>query len=137
MNLRIRLSLTTTLTLLASAAAAAPPPPDTGKGWEHVGTKDGIATYKRAVPGSKLLDFGGETVIDRDVETLCSVLTDYDRYPQWVDSLTEIGVLKREGPRAVQYYQVFDLPWPMSDREFVSRQRLIVDAKNQTLTVRD
>lgn len=96
------------------------------KGWEQVGETDGIKIYKRASPGTPLLDFGGEGVLDGDLTTLCSVLEELERYPEWVDSLSRLDIVDRRNPRDFVYLQTFALPWPISDRQFLARHKINV-----------
>lgn len=127
--------LTAAVLLLAAGPAHAQSFPVLWKGWERVGTNDGITIFKREVAGSSLLDFGGETVLDASVEQLCSILVAVKRYPEWVDSLDRVELLERRGPRGLVYYTAYTLPWPIADRDFVTEQQLVVEQDTQVVRV--
>jgi hypothetical protein len=101
--------------LVTSEAAAA--------GWEKIDDSDGVKVYRKEVPGSPLVAFKGETVISAPIEKLLWVLADNDHRTEWVDRLEKSIVLERNGEYEYVVYQHFDLPFPISDRDYVFRGR--------------
>src|SRR4051794_15025120 len=64
----------------ADGMSAAPEPT-----WEPVQEADGIAVFRRDVPGSPLVAFKGETTIEAPVEKVLWVLVDNEHKTEWVD----------------------------------------------------
>src|SRR4051794_9422925 len=74
----------------ASAPAQAPQPV-----WEKIGDDDGIAVYRREVPGSPIVAFKGEGIVDASILRVSSVIVDSSRATEWVDSLKEARILRQ------------------------------------------
>src|SRR3954447_23007680 len=63
--------------------------------WERISEKDGVVAYRREVPGSPLIAFRGEGVINAPILRVASVLVDNTRSTEWIDSLAEARTLRR------------------------------------------
>ena len=101
--------------------------------WSLIGETDGLKVFEKEVPGSSILAFRGETVVDAPIGKVFFVLDDSGREEDWVDMLVENELLERFNPREKVQYQSFDLPWPISDRDFVYHAKVFVDPKTQGL----
>ncbi len=95
-----------------------PIPPE---GWEKINHRHGVDVFAKKIPGSKLLAFRGETVIDAPVEKIYSVLvsTDPAFRLEWVDRLIDTANLEIDSDHEGTIYHLFDLPWPIADRDYV------------------
>jgi hypothetical protein len=129
-----------------SIAYAAPVPsitpspiPDTGKsyGWRLIAeTKDGIRAYKRNVPGSKLLAFKGEGVLDVPLAKAFQVLFDTTRATEWIADLKECRVVREiSDTEYIEYDRVGTPPLIMKNRDFVSRVTMFAHPKRKTLVM--
>ena len=96
--------------------------------WEQIDDDQGVRVYKRDVQGSPLVAFRGETVIDAPVEKLLWVLADNAHRTDWVDRLEKSVLLEQSGRYEYIVYQHFDLPFPISDRDYVYRARAVKEA---------
>ena len=65
----------------ANVPAQAPQP-----AWEKIGDDDGIAVYRREVPGSPIVAFKGEGIVDQSILRVASVIVDSSRATEWIDS---------------------------------------------------
>jgi hypothetical protein len=93
----------------------------------------GILTYKRDIPGSDIIALRGEGTVDAPLIRVVSVLLDYARAPEWVDSLEEVRIVRMTGPlEFVEYDRVGTPPIIMKDRDFVCRAKLSLDLGKQT-----
>ncbi len=54
----------------------------------------GIITFKCEVPGSEIIDLLGEGIVNAEIVRVASVLFDYTRAPEWIDSLEEVRVVR-------------------------------------------
>jgi hypothetical protein len=93
--------------------------------WEQIDDDAWVRVFKREVKGSPLVAFRGETLIKAPIEKLLWVLADNDHRTKWVDRLEKSLVLQKSGRYEYVVYQHFDLPFPISDRDYVFRGRAV------------
>lgn len=123
--------------LLASPALAADAPPSgVEHGWVLMREENGISSYKRIVPGSPLMAFRGEGVVDAPIARVMSVLFDADRVGEWIPRMLESRVLRWiEEPVEYIQYTHFDAPWPVADRVFLSHVTVQVEPQTQRTVI--
>ena len=92
-------------------------------GWELVGVEDGIRVSRREVPGSPIVAFRGEGMVNAPLAKVLGVLADHDHCTEWVDRLERAIVLEKKSAQDMVIYQHFSLPFPFSDRDYVYRVR--------------
>jgi hypothetical protein len=120
------------------AAADAPggSPPPASSAWEKLGDDDGVAVYRREVPGSPLIAFKGEGIIDASILRVASVLVDSTRATEWIDSLVEARVLRVISETEDIHYDHVATPFVMKDRDFVSDCKLEFDPGTKKVALR-
>jgi len=119
--------------LVANISSAEPP----GSHWIRTGQENGITTYKREVPNRPIVDFMGIGVVNATIVRVASVLLEYARATEWVDSLEEARVVRMLGPfEFIEYSRVGTPPIILRDRDFVSRNKIELDLKKQTFILR-
>jgi hypothetical protein len=99
-------------------------------------TGDGIITYKRDVPGSDIIALRGVATVAAPIERVASVLLDYTRAAEWIDSLELVRIVRYLAPQEFIEYDVIGTP-PiiMKDRDFVCRGKLVVDLQERSLVM--
>lgn len=102
--------------------------------WMPVSERDGIAVWTRQLPGAPLKDFRGRMEVDKPLDAVVAVLTDFPAYPQWFLHLREASVLEGHSLADVSIYFVIDGVWPVSDRDAVARADVSQDSG--TLAIR-
>ncbi|MGZ3710088.1 MAG: START domain-containing protein, partial [Bdellovibrionota bacterium] len=113
------------LTLLFTAVSwASPSAPD--EGWKKVDETDGVTTSIRDVKGSPFIGVKGEGVIDAPISVVASVVDDMPRYKDWVDHLESSRWLHRDSPWNYVEWDKFKMPFPLQDRDFVTRAKVEV-----------
>jgi hypothetical protein len=85
--------------------------------WDFIKEKDGIKIYTRKDAGKSLESYKGETYIKAPAEKVFALIEDVNNTDWWDKNLTEIKVLFYEKNKKAQYYLVYDLPWPVTDRD--------------------
>ncbi len=109
---------------------------DTGPGaWERIRTEDGIAVFRKEVPGSKFVAFRGEGDIDAPILSVASVLVDVPHEKDWIDSVVEARVLHEVSQTEYVMYSHVGTPITMSDRDFVTDVALTLNPPQKSLTV--
>ena len=91
------------------------------EGWKKIHEKYGVEVFSKKIPGSPLLAFRGETIIDAPIERIYSVLVSLDPKVRlaWVDRLIGTANLEIISDHEGTIYHLFDLPWPVADRDYV------------------
>ena len=102
--------------------------------WELMGQDEGIRVYKRDVPGSPLGAFKGEAVFNAPMDRVFSAILDRNHKKEWVDMLDDYKQLAYDKAKieVTEYIRV-DVPWPVSDRDFVTKSTATYNAKTQTI----
>ena len=85
--------------------------------WDFAKEKDGIKLYTRKVPGKSIKSYKGVCVIHAPAEKIFTMLEDVNHTDWWDKNLSQIKVLLYEKNKRAQYYLVYDLPWPVTDRD--------------------
>ncbi len=96
-------------------------------GWEFLDEKDGIKTYRKSYATSPVKGVGGEAEIDAPISKILWVLMDHAHKSEWIDKFKEARTLEEVSPLVHIQYASFDMPFPVSDREFVYSYEFKVD----------
>lgn len=85
--------------------------------WDFIKEKDGIKIYTRIETGKTLKSYRAVTEINAPAEKIFTLMEDINNTDWWDKKLTQIKVLLYEKNRRAQYYMVYELPWPVTDRD--------------------
>lgn len=124
---------TTAVFVLASAFAGA----DDGKpasDWEKIHDKDGIALFRREVPGSDVFAFRGQGTIDAPLSKVASVIFDSEHSTDWIDNLVLTRRVRTLGPNEFIQYDHIGTPFVLKDRDFVSKVTIQLEPENHRIT---
>ncbi len=95
--------------------------------WDFIKEKDGIKLYTRSEAGSSLKSYKGVTTINGPADKIFDVMEDVNNTDWWDKNLTQINVLLYEKNRRAQYYLVYDLPSPVTDRDLCVDVTVTID----------
>jgi hypothetical protein len=98
--------------------------------WQLEKDKDGIKVYTRPEPGSKFNAFKGETEVQGDLEAVIKIIEDVEQFDDWDEDVKEIRVLEHDPGKMLKYYVVYDLPWPIQDRDLCIEAVFSFDEEN-------
>jgi hypothetical protein len=115
-----RFSLTVILSLSVSYSLVA-------QSWDFVKEKEGIKMYTRKDAGKSLKSYKGVTDIKAPADKVFALIEDVYHTDWWDKNLTQIKVLLYEKNKRAQYYLVYDLPWPVTDRDLCVDVTVTVD----------
>jgi uncharacterized protein YndB with AHSA1/START domain len=122
------------LELLADLPPPHPPAAD-DKAWITVKTVDGV-TLKRA-PSDRASPWGlAEGEIAAPIDRVIGHLTDFANLGKWMPRVADLRVIARGSDEALVYFR-FDLPWPISDRDWTLRYRWGRDGDRFVMTWTD
>jgi hypothetical protein len=116
------------LLLLAALSASA------SQGWTQFSDRDGVVTSYKPIEGTKVLAMKGVGEVDVPLERVLGVFLDGSKSTEWVDLM----IAYKEKPESQDVrveYQLYDMPWPIWDREFVLRRVDTYDAATKTVRV--
>jgi hypothetical protein len=85
--------------------------------WNFIKEKDGIKIYTHQEAGKVLKSFKGVADINAPAEKIFAMMEDINDTEWWDKNLTQIKVLLYEKNKRAKYYMVYDLPWPVTDRD--------------------
>jgi hypothetical protein len=131
-TLAVLAALTVTLFCLESIAI---PPASSEPGWEKIKDADGVVAYARNVPGSSVLAFKGEGLVDAPPVTVAWAFLDTERAPEWIADLVSSSVVRWLSPNQYIEYNHLHTPFVMKDRDFVSTVTLTMDRATRQFTI--
>ncbi len=104
--------------------------------WKQTRDERGIRVFERDLPDSGLLSFKAVGVIDAPIDIVLSILLDEARLSEWAEDRSRSRVVGwfRKAVDYVSHDRV-ELPWPIKDRDFVTRVQIDVDPSDSTTRV--
>jgi ribosome-associated toxin RatA of RatAB toxin-antitoxin module len=86
-------------------------------GWKFMAETAGVRTYNRAPSSSSIHEVLAKATIDHPPERLFAVISDYERYPEFMPYVKRSEVVRKQNDvRWVFQHLVF--PFPVSDRQY-------------------
>lgn len=101
--------------------------------WQYVREQDGIASYRRERPGAPLSAFRARATFEADVWTVLSILEDVDRACEWTAHCAEMRRLQATSDLEMLVYARMNAPWPVRDRDVVTRVAIGIDSLTQVV----
>ena len=90
---------------------------------------DGIKIYTKDLKGNELRGFKGIGSVDSRLEVIAEVLLDIPGYTEWMAFSKVSKIVKYISETSFIVYSLYDLPWPVSDRDSVTKVSLNIDNK--------
>jgi|WetSurMetagenome_2_1015567.scaffolds.fasta_scaffold157720_2 hypothetical protein len=106
-----------------------------GQSWVFVKEKEGIRLYTRKEANNSVKSFKGEVFLHTQIEKVFSLITNVKNFDWWDDDISEIKVLHYEKDKIIQYYLIYDVPWPIADRDLVVDSHITIDPVTGTISV--
>ena len=85
--------------------------------WDFIKEKDGIRIYTCKEAGKSLKSYKGIVDINAPAEQVFALIEDVNNTDWWDKNFNQIRVLHYKKNKRAQYYLVYDLPWPVADRD--------------------
>jgi hypothetical protein len=108
----------------------------TGGPWQRLGTRDGITTYRREVPGSPVVAIMGDGIVDAPLLRVASVVLDTARLREWTDSLASAQRIRKISETEFVEYDQIRTPFILRDRDFVVHTRLEFEPTEKRVVLR-
>ncbi len=129
MNYKIRLELV--FFFLFSGLAADLP----AQSWNFVKEQEGIKLFTRKENGSSLKSFKGVMDVTSSMDKVCNLLGNVKNHDWWDENLREIKVLTFEKDKYFQYYLIYHVPWPFTDRDLSVEANVNTDPSTGRRTI--
>jgi len=99
-----------------------------GQAWNFVREQNGIKLYTRQEEGTRIKACKGMEDLDVPAEKVFELIENVNNTDWWDKGLSQIKILHYEKNKKAQYYLVYDLPWPISDRDLCTDVTVTSDA---------
>ncbi len=96
--------------------------------WNFIKEKHGIKIYTRDGENSSFKCFKGETIFHASMEKIGLYVGNVKNFNWWDKNIRELRVLDQPSENSIRYYFVYDVSWPLSDRDFSVDVTITVDS---------
>jgi hypothetical protein len=103
--------------------------------WNFVKEQDGIRIYTRKELSSSLKSYKGEAKIHAAMGKVCALLGTANNFDWWDKGFKTIKVLTYKDQQFIQYYFIYDMPWPVADRDLTVESVIKMDTATGKYTV--
>ena len=103
--------------------------------WTFVKERDHIKLYSRIEEKGSLKSFKGVVDIHTDMEKVSAMIGNVTNFEWWGENIREIKVLFYEKDKHIQYYLIYDVPWPFTDRDLVADVQITTDPSTGFRTI--
>ncbi|MGB0862210.1 MAG: START domain-containing protein [Saprospiraceae bacterium] len=96
--------------------------------WQKKHDKDGLVVYTRT--NGNLKEFKTEITLPYSVDAIIALLQDYENHPNWMTNINKCQLVKQINNKSRHLYYEMYLPWPLSNRDIVSKSSFIKNKDN-------
>jgi hypothetical protein len=106
-----------------------------GQSWKFVKEKDGIKIYTRVELNSPLKSFRGEVTFKADVNKVNLLVGNADNLDWWDKNISNVKIMEFQKNKLIKYYLVYNVPWPLSNRDLALEAHISTDPATGIRTV--
>ncbi|MCD6012829.1 MAG: lipid-binding protein [Flavipsychrobacter sp.] len=88
--------------------------------WQLKKNEDGIKVYTGNTPNSNFKSIKVECTVNATLSQLVAFLLDVTKQKDWVYCSKDCRLVKRVAPNEIVYYSQLEVPWPATDRDYIS-----------------
>lgn len=103
--------------------------------WEFEKEKDGIKIFTRKELNSSLKASKGEVTFKADLEKVNLLVGDAKNTDWWDKNISSIKVLNFERNKYIQYYIIYSVAWPLTNRDLALQASISTDPVTSVRTV--
>jgi hypothetical protein len=122
--------LTLLLLLLTNCALA-----QTSDSWALKENNDGVKIFTRSIENSKIKAIKVECQLNATLSQLVMVLMDVNNSEEWLYHTASNYIVKQVSPSELYYYSLVEMPWPVSNRDFIAHLKVSQDAVTKVVTI--
>jgi hypothetical protein len=103
--------------------------------WKLMTERAGVKVYTKNNADEKIKSIKAQCVLNAGVERIVDLLMDVRATEKWVCHTKSCVLLRRVSAQEFYYYTEVSLPWPVSNRDFVTHATVSVDPITKVVTV--
>jgi hypothetical protein len=103
--------------------------------WTLKKTNDGINIYTKTVSASGLKGIKVKCSLPAKLSQMVALIMDVDSGEDWVYGTKSSILLKKVSPSELYYYSEVDIPWPLSNRDFIAHLIVSQDPRTKVVTI--
>ena len=103
--------------------------------WKLVKEKNGVKIFMANVDNSKFKNIRVQILSEGTIPKLISIISDINKYPEWVYKEKTAYILKQVSHNEFIYYIESILPWPVSNRDAIIHLTIIPDPIHHVLRI--
>ena len=107
----------------------------TKEDWVLKENNDGVKIFTRTVENSKIKAIKVECELDATLSQVVAVLMDVKNSEEWLYHTAGNYIVKQVSPSDLYYYSLVEMPWPVSDRDFIAHLSVSQDAVTKVVTI--
>ncbi len=104
--------------------------------WKCVKQEDSIRVYSRKSTDANYRIIKVTTQLKTTLSSLVMLVTDFPNNKNWVYLNNKTEILERNSPLSWIIYNQTDAPWPIADRDIISKTVLTQDSITKIVTIR-
>lgn len=103
--------------------------------WTLKRTNNGINIYTKTVSSSGLKGIKVKCSLPAKLSQMVALIMDVNAGEEWVYGTKSSTLLKKVSPSELYYYSEVDIPWPLSNRDFIAHLIVSQDPRTKVVTI--
>jgi hypothetical protein len=103
--------------------------------WDLKENKDGVKIFTRDIENSKIKAIRVECQLQASLSQVVAALMDIRNSEEWLYHTAGNYMVKQVSPAELYYYSLIEMPWPVSNRDFIAHLKVTQDETTKTVTV--
>lgn len=103
--------------------------------WTLKSSKNGIDIYTKTVSSSGLKGIRVKCNLPAKLSQIVALILDVNAGKEWVYGTKSSILLKKVSPSELYYYSEVDIPWPISNRDFIAHLVVSQDPSTKAVTI--
>jgi IS30 family transposase len=107
----------------------------TAENWELKENKEGIKIFTSDIATSKIKAIKVECHLQATLSQVVAALMDIQHSEEWLYHTAGNHLVKQVSPSELYYYSLIEMPWPVSNRDFIAHLKVTQDETTKVVTV--
>ncbi|MES2485144.1 MAG: START domain-containing protein [Bacteroidota bacterium] len=103
--------------------------------WELQQSTDGIRIYTADIANSKIKGIKVECQVNATLSQVTAALMDIKNSEEWLYHTAGNYLIKQVSPAELYYYSRIEMPWPVSNRDFIAHLKVTQDPVTKVVTM--
>lgn len=103
--------------------------------WELKESTDGIKIYTADIADSKIKGIKVECLLNATLSQVTAALMDIKNSEEWLYHTAGNYLIKQVSPSELYYYSLIEMPWPVSNRDFIAHLKVTQDPVTKVVTM--